>query len=261
MTAPVADAQLWRDSGVPLYRQIAQRLRREIGTTPDSDRPLFTEEALSLRFGVHRMTVRQALRELEQDGLIVRHRGVGTFRAPRKLRGEPIYLESFMDHWAMQGRAVSAEILSIQDTFPDARVARSLGLYDDLPVVHVQRRRSVDDQPLVIDHIFLPGSTGHALERDDLLRLTLHRAIRLRTGHTATSAELEIEATIADGEWATLLRIAPGSPLFRRHIVLLDELRRPLSYGWSLYRADLYTYTLTVPLESERAYSPDQVSS
>jgi GntR family transcriptional regulator len=255
-----ADAPLWRQSGVPLYLQITRRLRRELAeSSDDSDRPLFTEEGLAQRFGVHRMTIRQALRELEQDGLSVRLRGVGTFRAPHKLRGEPIYLDSFLDHWAMQGRRVGGELLSVQEEFAEGRVAHALGLFDDVRIVHVVRLRRVDDQPLVLDHIFLPAATGHALNPADLLGLTLHRAIRLRTGRIAAAAELEIEATVAQNEGASLLGLVPGSPLFRRHIILVDALHQPLSYGWSLYRADLYKYTLTVPLDPERAYSSDEV--
>ncbi len=252
------EALLWRDSGVPLYRQIARRLRRDLADMPESDGPLFTEEELAQRFGVHRMTVRQALKELEQDGLIVRQRGLGTFRAPHKVRGEPLYLDSFFDHWAMQGRRVSAELLSVVEEPAEGRVARALGLLDDTLIVHILRRRTVDDQPLVLDHIFLPPPTGHAVLPDDLVGLTLHRAIRRRTGRIATAAELEIEATAARDDEAALLCVDAGSPLFLRHIVLLDALRQPLSYGWSLYRADLYTYTLTVPLDPERAYASDQ---
>lgn len=248
---------LHRDSPVPLYVQIARRLRTDLASQPVSDGPLFTEEELGRRFGVHRLTVRQALRELERDGLITRRRGLGTFRAPHKLRGEPLYIESFLDHWAMQGRAVRSEVLEMAEEPAEGRVAATLGLLDGGPVMHVLRRRFVDDQPLVLDHIFLPASAGRGLRPEDLVERTLHRAIRLRTGRTATEANLEIEATTARDEEAELLGVTVGSPLFLRRIVLVDALREPLSYGWSLYRADLYTYTLTVPLPEERAYGQE----
>ncbi len=90
-------ARIDRGSPIPLYFQIAQRLRAELATTPLSSGPLYTEEELGRRFGVHRLTIRQALKELERDGLVYRQRGVGTFRAPPKLLGEPVYLDSFVD--------------------------------------------------------------------------------------------------------------------------------------------------------------------
>ncbi len=250
-------SQIERSSPIPLYLQIARRLRAALADAPVTDKPLYTEEELAQRFGVHRLTVRQALRELERDGLIYRQRGLGTFRAPHKLRGEPIYLDSFIDHWSMQGRRVRSELLGLDEELVEGRTAATLRLLDGSEVVHVRRCRFVDDQPLVLDHIFLPLPIGRALQPKDFVGLTLHRAIRLRTGRVAAEADLEIEATTAREDEAEVLRVRPGSPLFLRRIVLVDELRVPLSYGWSLYRADLYTYTLTVPLTPERAYGSE----
>jgi GntR family transcriptional regulator len=254
VTRAAGYGELLRTSAVQLYVQIARRLRRVLAEQPITDGPLFTEERLAEQFGVHRMTIRQALGELERDGLIVRQRGVGTFRSPQKLRGEPIYLDSFFDQWALQGRRVAAEVLEITTEPAEGRPAECLDLLDG-EMTHIRRLRRVDDRPLVLDHIYLPQATGRALTVADLVSSTLHRAISLRTGKFATDADLEIEATIAATEEATLLEVAEGSPLFLRHIVLRDGLRAPLSYGWSLYRADLYTYTLTVPLDRARAYA------
>jgi GntR family transcriptional regulator len=254
-----AQSRLTRGSPIPLYLQIARRLRAELPDAPSGDRPLYTEQELARRFDVHRLTVRQALRELERDGLVHRQRGLGTFRSPHKVRGEPLYLDSFIDHWSMQGRRVRAEVLEIVDDVAEGRAASALRVVDGADVVHIRRRRFVDEDPLVLDHIYLPSAIGHALQPDDFVSRTLHRAIRLRTGRVAVEASLEIEATTVREDEADLLCAPVGNPLFRRHIVLLDELRTPLSYGWSLYRADLYTYTLSVPLPEESAYaSPEE---
>ncbi len=248
-------ARIDRGSPIPLYFQIAQRLRAELATTPLSSGPLYTEEELGRRFGVHRLTIRQALKELERDGLVYRQRGVGTFRAPPKLLGEPVYLDSFVDQWSLQGRRVRSEVIAFEDTLADSRTASALQLGERAEVVHVERHRYVDDQMLVIDHIYLLPEIGHALTIDDLVSQTLHRAMRHRTGRVACDGVLQLEATVAHEEEARVLGIAPGSPLFLRRLTLRDAQLHPLSHGWSLYRADLYSYSLTVPLPAERAYA------
>ncbi len=254
------EARIDRGSPIPLYFQIAQRLRAELATTPVSSGPLYTEEELAHRFGVHRLTIRQALKELERDGLVYRQRGLGTFRAPPKLRGEPIYLDSFVDQWSLQGRRVRSEVIAFEDATADSRTATALQLADSAEVVHVERRRYVDDQMLVVDHIFLPAEIGRALTIDDLVAQTLHRAMRHRTGRVACDGVLELEATVAHDDEARVMGIAPGSPLFLRRLTLRDAQLHPLSYGWSLYRADLYSYSLTVPLPVDRAYAREEVS-
>ena len=246
---------LARESGIPLYRQIARRIRAELADrSRPFDEPLFTDEELARRFGVHRLTVRQAMKQLESEGLLERVRGKGTFLAPPKLRGEPMYLGSFIDVWALQGRRVRVEVLRIDEEEADGRAARGLGLAEGGPVRHLVRRRWVDDEPLVIDHILLPPEIGGAVTRQDLEGMTLHRAIFAKTGRAAVEASLEIEATVARDDEADLLDVQTGSPLLLRTIALLDAVRRPLSFGWSLYRADIFRYALTVALSEDAAY-------
>jgi GntR family transcriptional regulator len=249
---------LSRESGVPLYLQIARRIRSELADrSRPLDEPLFTDEELARRFGVHRLTVRQAMKQLESEGLLARVRGKGTFLAPPKLRGEPMYLGSFVDAWSLQGRRVRVEVLQIEEEDADGRGARGLELAEGGPVCHVVRRRWVDDHPLVVDHILLPREIGRAVTRADLEGTTLHRAIFAATGRAAVDAELEIEATVARDDESELLDVPAGSPLLLRTITLLDPVRRPLSFGWSLYRADIFRYSLAVSLAGDAAYGAE----
>lgn len=198
--------------------------------------PAPSERELVQRFGVARMTVRQAMDALVGEGLLERSPGRGTFVArPRRRVG---VLASFTEE--MQGRGMSAGsrtlLLRLEQAGPG--VARALSVSTGDAVIHWKRLRLADDLPMCIEDVYLnevllPGFL-HGPEPESLFDSLALRGLR------PTWAEDSVNADRANGEEAPLLGIAAGAPVLRvARRALADE--KPVEVSRSIFRADRFT--------------------
>jgi GntR family transcriptional regulator len=156
-----------------------------------------SEALLAVRFGVSRTKVREALKLLEQDGIVHAVQGSGRFVSPVGTLSveRPITIyESITEMLAGRGFAVSTLVLDVQETGCDQRVAEELGLAPDDPVIRLTRLRLVDDEPMVfsintIVRECLPGPIRH---RDWSGSLT---AALEAHGHHIVSSAARVTAT------------------------------------------------------------------
>jgi GntR family transcriptional regulator len=205
-----------------------------LGAAPGTAAP--SERELVERFGVARMTVRQAIDALVSDGLLERVPGRGTFVAePRSHVGRPT---SFTEDMIRRGLLPESQTLVARREKAGPGVARALEISTGDPVIHWQRLRRAGGVPMCLEDAFLseallpgflqggtPTSLYHALDR---------RGLR------PTWAEDSIKADVAGDEEAELLGVAPGDPV-------LVIARRALAVGKavevsrSTYRADRFT--------------------
>jgi GntR family transcriptional regulator len=234
-----------RASPIPLYVQIKQALSRAItGWMPE--RKFYTEDELRDLFGVSRMTVRQAIQELVAEGSLRILRGIGTF----VVRDEAAMLASASDlALGEAGGDVDArgavEILSFERRGCPDSVAGALGLAPDAPVRAIARLHRSGGVPVALDQIYLPLAAAEGLTIAEA-RGEIAQAIGER-GATG-DVEFRLEATVASPQEARSLRVAPGTPLLRRRLRLLDEAGGPIAAGHTLYRADLVRYAIRMPV-------------
>src|SRR3546814_1159851 len=121
-----ATIPLDRNSPLPLYEQIKRRvLSLILGWQKDSER-FHTDQELSEQFGVSRMTVRQAVQELVNEGYLRRVRGSGTFVCAPKVDERLSMAMDFIDQWATRGRALELRVLRCAEEPCAARVASQL---------------------------------------------------------------------------------------------------------------------------------------
>lgn len=232
------------DSGIPLYRQVADTLRAEIEAHTSAGAAIASEAELERRFGVSRITVRRAVDELVHQGLLVRRQGSGTFVVRPKVSEELGVLHGWTDGMRAQGlepRTVDAEMLQV---VPPAWVADALGLAEAMPrtVLRIQRLRYADGEPLclMVDYLrleYVPGLAEQGLHGE-----SLYETLETRYGLELARAEDTVTARGASVLEARLLGVAPGEPvLFVTRVTYLSG-GEPVGAATVVSRADRYEY-------------------
>ncbi len=231
-----------KDSFVPIYRQIAEALRSAI--TKGHLKPgelLPSEREIATALGVAKMTVRQALLELKREGLIHRHRGLGTFVAFPRFEHRLSRLMSFSEDIKLRGMKPGSRILSFGYIPSDGTIASHLGIEEGRNVLRICRLRLIDDQPVGIHDAYLPNDIP--ISQDELEKRESLYALLEEKGFQLVEADETIEAVPAEPMQAKLLGLNAGDPLLKVVRTVFSNHRRPIEYVIALYRSDLYRYS------------------
>lgn len=243
------EIQLDRSSYIPLYKQIKHKLYELISQHEDHNTPFFSDDDLVKIFGVNRLTVRQAVQELVNEGLLYRVRGVGTFVSSPKVQFEPAYLASFTEQCTRQGHKVTTSVRRVEAMIPPNFIKETLKLPQEQEVLYLERLRYVDEIPVVLDQIYLPVIVKDSLSKEDYQNLTVSRMVFKSMGIKLAYAVTDIEAVVADKKKAKLFNLEVGDPLLSRGITMFTAEEEPLTYGIALNRADMFKYTLKVSIK------------
>ncbi len=222
----------------PHYRVIEQALRERIARLGPGDR-LPSDAELCAEFGVSRMTARQAMQRLAEDGLIRREPGRGSFVASPPAHRRTNRLMSFSQEMLRTGRVPSSRVLTRVVRPSTAAEAEALGVPARQPVVVLRRLRQADAEPIALESAVLVGATADAVLRADLTTGSLHEALG-RAGFALRHGEGTIGAAAATAEDARLLAIHVGDPLLVERRVIIDAHGRRIEATESRYPADRY---------------------
>ncbi len=230
-----------KNSPVPIYYQISEYFRDLIAQgklLPGDSLP--SENELARDLGVGKMTVRQAMADLVNAGLVYRERGKGTFVAfpkhPHPLRK----LTSFTEDITSRGMTPGQRILRFEYTDADKEVASRLRVSPGSQVIYLERLRLADNIPVGLHKAYLAGVsiTKEELEEEGSLY-----ALFEKKGLKIAEAEESLEAVAASSREAKLLRISEGSPLLMVVRVAWTS-DAPVEFVKAVYRSDFYRYTL-----------------
>lgn len=239
-------AALTKLDGVPLYVQIRKSLHDDIDNKvllPGQKLP--SEDELATRFGVSRMTVRQGISDLIDEGLMYRRHGVGTFVAHPHIERDHTHLESMLESARDDGMDITIRVL-IADILPaKLKVARSLSLSEGDLVVHIKTLRYLDDAPITLHDAYVPYKRFPQLLQEDLEAQHLW-AIFESYGCRVKRAIQHVEAREADEEIAGLLEMDEGVPiLYKERTVYLDD-GTPVEFTYCYNRGDRYSLTVVL---------------
>ena len=217
-----------------LWRTISQSLESRIlarELTPGDKLP--TEFELSREFMVNRHTVRRALSDLQDKGIVESTQGRGSYvrrpSAPMRLQRRP----RFSDHVRERGRIPRTETLKLTTRASDAKIAAQLGLRVGQPVIYLERRRFIDDEPTGISqhhfsHDRFPTFIEMYRSRGSITQTLIDSGIP-----DYTRRQTAISARLPTIEEAEQLRIPRHVPLLVHRYLNIDGLGRPLEYGIS----------------------------
>jgi GntR family transcriptional regulator len=240
----VSDLLPESDKSTPLYVQLATGLERAITSNalPPGAR-LENEISLTERLGLSRPTVRRAIQELVDKGLLVRRRGIGT-QVVRGSVARQIELTSLHDDLARSGKVPSTKVLDLAHVDATTVVAEQLGVAVGSSVLRIRRLRLADEVPIAVMENYLPSAFAD-LSAETLNRSGLYNELRAR-GVTLRVARQRIGARKASADEGTLLGIGRGAPVLTMDRTAYDADGAAVEYGHHCYRPDLYGFEMTL---------------
>ncbi|GAB7526815.1 GntR family transcriptional regulator [Paraburkholderia sp. 2C] len=237
-----------RETGAPapLYSQIREALRAEIerkALAPGAQLP--PESALMEQFGVSRITVRQALAQLQTDGLVFKVPGKGTFVSEPNATQEINHLEGFAEAMGRQGRGTTNRVLSHTVTRCNDIVAAKLGIEPGSYVTEIRRVRYLDRRPVSLDITYLSVEIGEVLRGSEALVTRdlfsiLEDDMKIRLCY----ADLDIAAISPDAAMREILEMHDDSPLLKIERLTHNAQNEPVDFEYLFVRTDYLHYTL-----------------
>lgn len=235
----VRPAVLDRHSVVPLYYQIQQRLLDQIRSGAlKAGQPVPSEQEISSRLRVSRMTARQALKSLCSLGVAYSQRGKGTFVSRFKLEKNFRQVLSFSEEMRARGSRPRSRVLEFRRIQPDSQVVQALRGTAAEQVFLLRRVRLADSAPLCIESTHVPVRLCPDLEASFDPRESLYQFLGERSGIRIDFADEIAEASLATAAEGRLLRIRKNAPVFRFTRTAYLHNGEPVEFVRSVYRGD-----------------------
>jgi GntR family transcriptional regulator len=231
----------------PRYRQIEQALRERIAALRPGD-PLPSDAELSAQFGVSRMTARNAMQQLVEEGLAIRIPGRGTFVAEPPAHRQAHRLMSFTAEMERRGRVPSSRLLAREIRMARPKEAEALAIPAGDPIVFLRRLRLADNEPIAVETAVLHGRCAPIVMAADLETGSLHEALA-RAGIVLRRGTATIGAEAATRTDARLLGVRVGSPLLVERRVIVDAHGKRIEATESRYPADRYALDVSFDVE------------
>lgn len=231
---------------VPKYYRLKESIRSMIEEQKLAEGDSIpSERELCETHGVSRMTARQAVNELVNEGILYREQGRGTFVAGEKIQHENARLTSFTQDMQERGMTTSSIVLGVEIEDTPPTVARALGVKPGEQAICIRRVRNAEGKPMALETSYLLYEIGKGILDIDLSQSSIYEELSKR-GLRITSAKQKYEATLLNEEEAGHLGIPVGSAALLVERVTLDDDEKPFEYVKSIYRGDRYHVATTL---------------
>jgi GntR family transcriptional regulator len=227
-------------SPIAKYHRIEVALAERIRSGFYANGSMPAERSLAEEFMVARITIRHALRRLEEQGLVSRQQRQGTLVVQKP--GAPLHrrlLREHIDQFLDSGRLNQYKVLRFEYVAPTLRIAEALGARAGDRVLRVLRVRSKAGSPLTYTESFIPSRLAHTMSRASLAKAAVIQCLE-NAGVKVGSANQSIRAERCPEDVAEALGIRAHEPVFRLERIVFDETGAPVHFlvGW--YRADRF---------------------
>ncbi|UTR15319.1 GntR family transcriptional regulator [Salipaludibacillus sp. LMS25] len=235
-----------KNSPIPIYYQLEEKIKTQIdqGELQPGDM-LPSEREYASHYAISRMTVRQAITKLVNDGYVYRKKGTGTFVAAKKIDQPLQGLTSFTEDMKARGMVATNRLIHFKVMSPPLPVMKALNIDSSTPVYEIQRVRLADGLPMALETTYIskrliPDITEELLER------SLYDYVENSLGKEIGEGTQIIESSTVNQNEITHLNVKKGAPvlLIERHTYLKDG--TPLELVKSSYRADRYRFMINM---------------
>ncbi|CAN5251493.1 GntR family transcriptional regulator [soil metagenome] len=227
------------------YQDIAHSLEIGLAAAGGDSRAIPSEHELCERYGASRTTIRAALKQLQDQGLVERRQGKGTFYRPRHIAKNLGSIVDFHTEARMAGRIPTTRVvsLSVRPATP-----AEFALFGEATamggIVDLTRLRSLDDEPAVLQRSRLGQAVLGEAKAGELVNASLYRYLaECRDIHVATVEET-LEPLAAGPDEAAHLRIAPRTAVFRSQRIARDIAGAVIEVSDNLIRGDIYRFSI-----------------
>jgi len=232
---------LYQDSASPLYKQLIKQIKSDIlaGVYPVHSR-IPSEQQLCEAYHVSRVTVRKALAELTQQGLLTRHQGKGSFVSIPRIQKDLKVVNSFHTACARLGCKASGRILHRRLQPASSEDIKKLSLAENQQVIEISRLRLADDIPVMLEVNRFPDTLDFLLTEDFQ---SLYRC--LEAHHLEPSQAIhDISLCHADAYQARHLQMSQGEALLCLEELIYDQNGQPLHTSYQVIRGDRFTFRI-----------------
>lgn len=236
-------------NGIPLYIQIRASLKAQISQgllAPGKKLP--SEDELAAVYGVSRMTVRQGLASLIDDGLLYRRHGLGTFVSNSDVERDHRRLTNFFESCRKRGKEASAQVVRFETIPATDAVAEALQITAGEPVVRIVTLRTINGKPVTLHEAQLPVALFPQLETANPQELQLESRhvweLIEDYGYELSHVTERLEAQLADERLAGVLNVSVGSPILYGARVVYATDGTPLKYADCYNRGDKVSLTV-----------------
>ncbi len=243
-TLEVTTDKVDKTSKVPLYLQLMEEIIKKIeNKVYHVEQKLPPERELCDIYGLSRITVRQALQELEREGYIYKLHGKGTFVASKTYNQNLVNLYSFTEEMKKMGKEPSTKVLSFSEIEIEEHLANQLNLETNEEVFQVTRLRLADDEPLMYETTYLPKKHFPDLTATDLVEQPMYDVFKENYQIVVSRAVETFSATLIREKEAKLLNTKKNQAaiLLKRYAYFNDKL---IEYTVSVARGDKFAYTV-----------------
>lgn len=239
-------ATILHDSPIPLYYQVATVLRGRVRAfAADADDFLGTDATLAAEFGVSRITIRQAIGALVDEGLVERQRGRGTFvtEGARRAQPQPFELHGFLEDLFLHGGDGEAWVRRARRTAP-SKIAAALQLPARSGVVLFERVRRSADRPFAFIRNWLPEEVAAGIDPADLEADSLLRLLDRMASHRPQSGQQTMWATAATNPVAVALEVDTGEPVLAVQRIIQNASGLPVEVTEAWYPRDQVSFSV-----------------
>lgn len=228
----------------PIYIQIHNKIRKMIeeGKWQIGER-IPSERDLAKTFEVSRMTLRQAVQTLVDEGILERRVGSGTYVSSQKVQEKMTGIQSFTETMLSQGKTPTSKTVSYHVKPASISEAEQLNLQNETVVLRMERIRYADDVPICFEVATIPYHLVESLGKKEITS-SLYRTLAEEKGIHVGRAEQTISAMLASERIADHLSIKRGEAILRLKQITYSSDNRPFEYVRTQYVADRFEFYL-----------------
>jgi GntR family transcriptional regulator len=236
---------------IPLYFQLEQIIKSKILTgefSPGEKIP--TETELCDAYQVSKITVRQAILNLVNEGLLIRKQGKGTFTRENAVKSASTFkfsgnINNFISDGLKMKEVKPLDIIKMQSS---SKVANVLNIEEGEDVVQIRRTRNFNNVPVSYIKNYLPLEIGRKIKRGDLLSYSMLQILRDKLKLPISNGIQYIDAIVADYDVSSALSVNLFSPVLYSELIMFTKDKKPVEFAQHFFRPDQFRYTIELKL-------------